>query len=163
LPDHLPAELATQAEAHLVEEAREFGPRERTVLGRKGLDVVAPEIGAEPEPRPVVPQAQHAHRAPHRTSQHHCDGPAPPRSPPPPAPTARSAPARPADSPAPPASCPPCSAPTPCPSTSAAPPACSAPPNARHCGSATTPAGPPAAPFPPPGAKPTTSAGPGPR
>jgi len=74
LPDELPDELVARAEAHLVEQAREFGPRELTVLGRKVLDVVAPEIGEEHERRLVEAEEQHAHRATSLTSQHHGDG-----------------------------------------------------------------------------------------
>ena len=38
-----------QAEAHLVEKAAEFGPHELRILGRRILDVVAPEVADEHE------------------------------------------------------------------------------------------------------------------
>jgi hypothetical protein len=47
--DDLDAEVVRRAEAHLVEEAVHFGPRELRVLGRRVLDLVAPEIGEHHE------------------------------------------------------------------------------------------------------------------
>ena len=44
LPAHVDAGTVTRAEAHLVERAGEFGPKELARIGRRILDVVAPEI-----------------------------------------------------------------------------------------------------------------------
>jgi len=74
LPDHLPKDFAGRAEAHLVDEAREFGPRELRVLGRKVLDVIAPEIGEEHERRLLQAEEEHAHHTTSLTSQRHGDG-----------------------------------------------------------------------------------------
>ena len=74
LPDDLPRELVAQAEAHLVEEAREFGPRDLRVLGRRVLDVAAPEISEEHERRLLDAEEEHAHRTTSLSSQHHGDG-----------------------------------------------------------------------------------------
>jgi hypothetical protein len=51
LPDDVPTEVVSLAEAQLVEYAAEFGPRELRVLGRRILDVVAPEVGEAAEAR----------------------------------------------------------------------------------------------------------------
>uniref|UniRef100_UPI00260C056D DUF222 domain-containing protein n=1 Tax=Nocardioides sp. TaxID=35761 RepID=UPI00260C056D len=65
LPEDLPSELvedlarlgedghdvATRAETHLVREATVFGPQQLRVLGRRILEVVAPEIAEEAEAR----------------------------------------------------------------------------------------------------------------
>ena len=72
LPEDLPDELVAQAQAHLVDQARDFGPRELRVLGRKVLDVLAPEIGEAHEQ--ALLEAEEAH-ARHRTSlTHHRHG-----------------------------------------------------------------------------------------
>ena len=47
--DLVTAEVLEQAEAHLVAEAAHFGPRELRVLGRRVLDVVAPEVSEQHE------------------------------------------------------------------------------------------------------------------
>jgi hypothetical protein len=49
LPGDVGPEVRTNAERHLVEQAADFGPRELRILGRRVLDVVAPEIGEEHE------------------------------------------------------------------------------------------------------------------
>lgn len=49
LPDELPAETVKLAEKYLIVEAARFGPEELRVLGRRILDVVAPEIVEEVE------------------------------------------------------------------------------------------------------------------
>src|SRR6478735_3926580 len=47
--DLVSAEALERAEAHLVAEAAHFGPRELRVLGRRVLDVVAPEVSEQHE------------------------------------------------------------------------------------------------------------------
>ena len=49
LPDHISAEVRALAEERLVAEAASFGPKELRVMGRRILDVVAPELGEEQE------------------------------------------------------------------------------------------------------------------
>jgi hypothetical protein len=49
LPEHVSTEVKGLAEERLVEEARSFGPAELRVMGRRVLDVVAPELGEEAE------------------------------------------------------------------------------------------------------------------
>ncbi len=47
--DSVSTDVLEQAEAHLVAEAAHFGPRELRVLGRRVLDVVAPEVSDQHE------------------------------------------------------------------------------------------------------------------
>ena len=49
LPSSVDAETVMRAEAHLVEQAAEFGPNELGLIGRRILDVVAPEIAEAAE------------------------------------------------------------------------------------------------------------------
>ena len=49
LPDHVGPEVRSLAEERLVAEAASFGPKELRVMGRRILDVVAPELGEEQE------------------------------------------------------------------------------------------------------------------
>ncbi len=63
--DKLPAEVLAAAEAHLVAQAAEFGPRELRVLGRRILDIVAPEIGEQHEAEQLAAEER---RAEHTTS-----------------------------------------------------------------------------------------------
>lgn len=49
LPATLDAETVAEAEEHLVERAREFGPKELGRIGRRILDIVAPEIAEAAE------------------------------------------------------------------------------------------------------------------
>ena len=54
LPDTVDAETVARAEAHLVGEAGEFGPKELARLGRHVLQVVAPAIAEEAEARALA-------------------------------------------------------------------------------------------------------------
>ena len=49
LPDRLDPGLRARAEAHLVERASEFGPKELRILGRRVLEVIAPEVAEDHE------------------------------------------------------------------------------------------------------------------
>lgn len=49
LPDSAPEAVRRKAESHLVTEAGIFGPRELRDLGRRILDIVAPELGEQHE------------------------------------------------------------------------------------------------------------------
>ena len=56
------AELLAQAEAHLVGEAAHFGPRELRVLGRRVLEVIAPEIFEQQEAEQLAEEERRAER-----------------------------------------------------------------------------------------------------
>ena len=65
--DELPRDLVTadvleRAEAHLVAEAAHFGPRELRVLGRRVLDVVAPEVSEQHEAEALAAEERLAWR-----------------------------------------------------------------------------------------------------
>jgi hypothetical protein len=60
LPEGVPADVVVRAEAQLVEYAATFGPGELRVLGRRILDVVAPEVGEAAEARALEAEERHA-------------------------------------------------------------------------------------------------------
>ena len=60
LPDHIADEVVALAEARLVTEAASYGPRELRVMGRRILDVVAPELGEEQERKALEAEEQAA-------------------------------------------------------------------------------------------------------
>jgi len=60
--DTLPVEVLAAAEAHLVAAAADFGPRELRVLGRRILDIVAPEIGEQHEAEQLAEEERRAER-----------------------------------------------------------------------------------------------------
>lgn len=60
LPDSVDAETVARAEAHLVGQAATFGPKELGRLGRRILDVVAPEIAEAAEAARLAEQEAHA-------------------------------------------------------------------------------------------------------
>lgn len=60
LPDDVPAEVVAMAEAQLVEFAAEFGPRDLRVLGRRILDVVAPEVAEAAEAKALDDEERRA-------------------------------------------------------------------------------------------------------
>ncbi len=60
LPDDVPVTTRELAEVHLVEQAAQFGPRELRVLGRRILDVVAPELGEDHERRALEAEERRA-------------------------------------------------------------------------------------------------------
>jgi hypothetical protein len=60
LPEDVPTDVVAQAEAQLVEYAAAFGPAELRVLGRRILDVVAPEVGEAAEARALEAEERHA-------------------------------------------------------------------------------------------------------
>lgn len=67
LPEEVDDQLRVKAERHLVECAAEFGPRELRVLGRRVLDVIAPEVAEEHERRAL----EHANRRAHQRMRVH--------------------------------------------------------------------------------------------
>jgi hypothetical protein len=60
LPGDVPAEVVAMAEAQLIEYAATFGPADLRVLGRRILDVVAPEVGEAAEARALEAEESHA-------------------------------------------------------------------------------------------------------
>src|SRR5689334_367602 len=63
LPVEIPAEVVARAEETLVGHCAEFGPRQLAQLGRRIVDVVAPEIAEEHEARALARLEERAHRA----------------------------------------------------------------------------------------------------
>jgi hypothetical protein len=60
LPDDIPTDVVAKAEEQLVEYAADFGPRELRVLGRRILDVVAPDVGEAAEARALEAEERRA-------------------------------------------------------------------------------------------------------
>ena len=60
LPGDVPVDVVSMAEAQLIAYAAEFGPRELRVLGRRILDVVAPEVGEAAEARALDAEERRA-------------------------------------------------------------------------------------------------------
>jgi Domain of unknown function (DUF222) len=60
LPEDVPPDVVVQAEAQLVEYAAEFGPGDLRVLGRRILDVVAPEVAEAAEARALEQEERRA-------------------------------------------------------------------------------------------------------
>jgi hypothetical protein len=60
--DKVSADLLSRAEAHLVAEAAHFGPRELRVLGRRILEIVAPEIFEHHEAEQLAEEERRARR-----------------------------------------------------------------------------------------------------
>jgi hypothetical protein len=74
LPDDLDPEMLTQAEQRLVGEAGRFGPRQLRILGRRILDVVAPEVAEDHERRALEREELHAAKVTALTSRRRGDG-----------------------------------------------------------------------------------------
>lgn len=63
LPAEIPAEVIARAEEALVGHCAEFGPRQLDQIGRRIVDVVAPEVADEHEARALARLEERAHRA----------------------------------------------------------------------------------------------------
>jgi len=74
LPDAVDAETVSRAEAHLVDKAAEFGPRELGRLGRRILDVVAPDVAEAAEAARLADLEAHAARKTRLTMRRLGDG-----------------------------------------------------------------------------------------
>ena len=61
LPKDLGDDQCAKAEAHLVEQAADFGPRELRRLGRGLLEVIAPDIADEHEYQQLLAEERRAH------------------------------------------------------------------------------------------------------
>lgn len=74
LPVRVGPEIKARAEEHLVAEAASFGPRELRALGRRILDVVAPEVGEDEERKALQREERHARRTTSLTTRRLGDG-----------------------------------------------------------------------------------------
>jgi hypothetical protein len=74
LPADVGTEVLAKAEAWLLDQAQSFGPKELRVLGRKVLDVVAPELGEQAELRALEAEEARARTLVRLTSQRVGDG-----------------------------------------------------------------------------------------
>lgn len=74
LPQETPPEVLVTAEKVLVEHAATFAPKELRQLGRRILDVVAPEVGEEQERKRLEGEERKARRTTCLTSRSHGDG-----------------------------------------------------------------------------------------
>ena len=74
LPEDLDSEIRDRAEAHLVEQAGQFGPRSLRILGRRVLHVVAPEVADEEERKLLERDDARAQRRTFLTSRANGDG-----------------------------------------------------------------------------------------
>lgn len=74
LPDRVGVEVKTLAEERLVAEAASFGPRELRTLGRRILDLVAPEVGEDEERRALDQEERNARRRTNLTTRRLGDG-----------------------------------------------------------------------------------------
>ena len=63
LPDDLDPDLVARAEAHLVAEAAQFGPRELARLGRRVLETLAPDLADAAKARALAAEERRARRA----------------------------------------------------------------------------------------------------
>ncbi len=74
LPDGLDPDLVARAEQALVSHATEFAPKELRCLGRRILDLLAPEVGEEQERRRLEGEERHARKKTSLTTHTHGDG-----------------------------------------------------------------------------------------
>ncbi len=74
LPDDVAPDILVQAEERLIEKAAEFGPRSLRILGRRILDVVAPEVAEEHERKRLEKEDADAEKATFLTSRRRGDG-----------------------------------------------------------------------------------------
>jgi hypothetical protein len=74
LPDDLDAQVYRDAEQRLVEEAAEFGPRQLHVMGRRILEIVAPDVADDEEQKALERERRAALRRTFLTSRRNGDG-----------------------------------------------------------------------------------------
>jgi hypothetical protein len=74
LPDDVDHQLLAAAEERLVAEAARFGPRQLRILGRRILDVIAPDVAQDAERRALEREETHAAAVTALTSRHRGDG-----------------------------------------------------------------------------------------
>ena len=74
LPDKIDPDVVAKAERVLIEHAATFAPRELRNLGRRILDVVAPEVGEDQERRKLEDEERKARRTTTLTTRVNGDG-----------------------------------------------------------------------------------------
>ena len=74
LPADLDPEVVAQAEQRLMSEAARFGPHQLRILGRRILDVIAPEVAEDHERRALEREEAHAMTATFLTTRRRGDG-----------------------------------------------------------------------------------------
>lgn len=74
LPSDLDTSLRRRAEAHLVEQAADFGPRELRILGQRVLEVIAPDVAEEIERKAIEAGERRARRRMRVTTRDLGDG-----------------------------------------------------------------------------------------
>ena len=74
LPSDLDAEVALKAEAHLIAEAAFFDPKKLRILGRKVLEVVAPDVFEDQERRRLEDEERRARETARLTMRTRGDG-----------------------------------------------------------------------------------------
>ncbi len=74
LPDDLDPEIVARAEERMVGLCAKFGPRQLRILGRRVLDVVAPEVADDEERKALEREEAHALRSTFLTTRRRGDG-----------------------------------------------------------------------------------------
>ena len=74
VPGDVPGEIRAEAESRLLADAEQFGPRELRILGRRILDVVAPELGEDAERAALEVEERRARRTTTLVTHRHGDG-----------------------------------------------------------------------------------------
>jgi hypothetical protein len=74
LPGDLAGDVLAKAEAHLVGEAEHFAPKQLRVLGRRVLDIVAPDIADNEERKQLEAEERRARRRTHLIMRPRGDG-----------------------------------------------------------------------------------------
>jgi hypothetical protein len=74
LPDRVPAEIRAEAERVLIAHAGTFAPRELRHLGRRILDVIAPEVAEDQQRRKLEDEERHARRTTSLSTRINGDG-----------------------------------------------------------------------------------------
>jgi hypothetical protein len=74
LPDDLDAQVCRDAEARLVTEADRFGPRQLHILGRRILEIIAPDVADDAERKALERERQAALRRTYLTTRRNGDG-----------------------------------------------------------------------------------------
>lgn len=74
IPDDVGSDVLSRAEDHLVAAAEHFGPAELRILGRRILDVVAPEVGEDAERAALAEEERRARRTTSLVTRRNGDG-----------------------------------------------------------------------------------------
>lgn len=74
IPDAVGPDVLAKAESHLLADAEHFGPRELRILGRRILDVVAPDLGEDAERAALEAEERRARRTTTLVTRSNGDG-----------------------------------------------------------------------------------------